>query len=149
MTPISKAFILVVCAAIVAIACADSTSKTIHRDDYGDAWPFTVDVDEVGLHCDDRGITETAATAVWISIDHAGTTERYPINGMAQGPSVRKAHGITNDYDDLVLAPFRRYVPNAHIFRQAGVTPPKVDMTSFISDIRSDGLEMCGHYQNK
>lgn len=86
----TKISILIIVLSILALAC---TTKTLHRDDHGALWPFTVD--EVTLVCQDD-----AWKAVWV--EHNGW--RYGMNGS--GKTYLRDHfpDVTRNADTILTA---------------------------------------------
>ena len=101
--------------ALGLIAACGGGGNTITSEDYGSAWPFTVN--EVELHCE--GDSDIAAA--WV--EHDG--KRYPLTGFTE--TYWKSRNRT--FSDL-----------ERIWRDNPSTGAKVS----IGPITRDGLAMCG-----
>ena len=97
------------------IAACGGGGNTITSEDYGSAWPFTVN--EVELYCE--GDADVAA--VWV--EHDG--KRYPMTGYTE---------------TYLLSRYRNVRDLEWIWRDNPSTEAKIN----IYQVKSDGLAMCG-----
>ena len=106
--------LIVLVVGVITVACGGG-GNLITSEDYGSAWPFTVN--EVELHCE--GDSDVAAA--WV--EHDG--KRYPLTGY------------TETYFE---SRNRRFYALDWIWKDNPSTGAKIN----IYQVKSDGLAMCG-----